>query len=171
MWNPDYSTLWNPKTWLAAAGQIFFTLAVGMGTIQCYSAYLKPKDDVALNAMSAGWTNEFVEVVLGASIVIPISVGYLGLEWVKANAGFAMGFQTMPYLFAKWGVIWGTFAGVAWFGLLFFAGITSSLAMGMPFMGLMQDKFGWSREKSAWAFGTLILFFGLPTVIFYQQGV
>ena len=78
LWEPDYSSLKNPMVWLAAAGQIFFTLSVGMGTIQCYSSYVKQKDDIALNAMSAGWMNGFVEIVLGASVVIPIAVGYLG---------------------------------------------------------------------------------------------
>jgi NSS family neurotransmitter:Na+ symporter len=171
LWNPQYESLWNPKTWLAAAGQIFFTLALGMGTIQCYAAYIQKNEDIALSAMSAGWTNEFVEVVLGASIIIPISVGYLGLDWVKENASFSMGFQTMPYLFTKLGTIIGTLAGVAWFGLLFFAGITSSLAMGLPFMNLMQDRFQWTRQKSAWTFGVLTLILGLPTVFFYEQGV
>ena len=51
--------------------------------------------------------NGFVEIVLGASIVIPIAVGYLGLDWVKENAGFAMAFQTMPFLFGKWGLVIG----------------------------------------------------------------
>ena len=54
LWEPDFTTLANPKIWLAAAGQIFFTLSVGMGTIHCYSSYLKQKDDIALNAMAAG---------------------------------------------------------------------------------------------------------------------
>ena len=75
LWTPDFSTIWSPKVWLAAAGQIFFTLSVGMGSIQCYASYVKKNDDIALNAMSAGWMNEFVEVVLGAAIIIPISVG------------------------------------------------------------------------------------------------
>ncbi len=80
-----------------------------------------------------------------ASIVIPIAAGYLGLDWVKENAGFGMAFQTMPFLFEKWGPILSTVAGVMWFGLLFFAGITSSLAMGTPWMGFMRDEFGWGR--------------------------
>lgn len=171
LWTPQYSSLSDPKVWLAAAGQIFFTLSVGMGTIHCYAAYVKSKDDVALNAVSAGFTNEFVEVVLGSSIVIPIAAGYLGLDWVKENAGFGMAFQTMPFLFEKWGPILSTVAGVMWFGLLFFAGITSSLAMGTPWMGFMRDEFGWGRLKGAWSFGAIVLALGLPTVIFYQHGV
>jgi neurotransmitter:Na+ symporter, NSS family len=137
LWTPQFDSLTNPKVWLAAAGQIFFTLSVGMGTVHCYAAYIRQKDDIALNAVSAGFTNEFVEVVLGSLIVIPIAAGYLGLDWVKENAGFGMAFQTMPYLFAKWGPILSVVAGVMWFGLLFFAGVTSSLAMGTPWMGFM----------------------------------
>jgi SNF family Na+-dependent transporter len=171
LWEPQFDSLANPKVWLAAAGQIFFTLSVGMGTIQCYAAYVKSKDDIALNAMGAGWTNEFVEVCLGSLIVIPIAAGYLGLDWVKANAGFGMAFQTMPFLFENWGPFLATLAGVFWFGLLFFAGITSSLAMGTPWMGFIRDEFGWSRSKAAWSFGTITLVLGLPTVFLYNHGV
>jgi NSS family neurotransmitter:Na+ symporter len=171
LWTPQYDSLTNPKVWLAAAGQIFFTLSVGMGSIQCYASYLKSKDDVALNAVTAGFTNEFVEVVLGSLIVIPIAAGYLGLDWVKENAGFGMAFQTMPFLFEKWGPILSAVAGVMWFGLLFFAGITSSLAMGTPLMGFMQDEFNWDRKKSAWLFGSIVLIMGMPTVIYFNEGV
>jgi hypothetical protein len=103
--------------------------------------------------------------------VIPIAAGYLGLDWVKENAGFGMAFQTMPYLFENWGPVLAAVAGVFWFGLLFFAGITSSLAMGTPWMGFMEDEFNWGRQKSAWTFGTLVLLLGLPTVFFYRFGV
>jgi SNF family Na+-dependent transporter len=72
MWNPDFASLKNPKVWLAAAGQVFFTLSVGFGAIQTYSSYIKRKDDVALNGMSTAATNSFVEVILGGSIAIPI---------------------------------------------------------------------------------------------------
>jgi hypothetical protein len=82
-----------------------------------------------------------------------------------------MAFQTMPYLFGKWGTALATTAGFMWFGLLFFAGITSSLAMGTPWMGFMQDEYGYSTKKAAWTFGLVTLIMGLPTVIFFQQGV
>ena len=171
LWTPQYESILDLKVWMAAAGQIFFTLSVGMGTIQCYAAYMNSKDDIALNAVSAGFMNEFVEVVLGSLIVIPIAAGYLGLDWVLQNAGFGMAFQTMPYLFQQWGPVLAAFAGLFWFGLLFFAGITSSLAMGTPWMGFMKDEFNWGQNKGAWSFGLLILVMGLPTVIFIQEGV
>lgn len=171
LWNPQYTSLSDPKVWLAAAGQIFFTLSVGMGTVHCYAAYVREKDDIALNAMSAGWMNGFVEVCLGGAILIPIAAGYLGLDWLKENAGFGMAFQTMPFLFNQWGTVLGTLGGVAWFGLLFFAGITSSLAMGTPWIGFMRDEFNWSQKKGSWTFGLITLLMGIPTVLFYQQGV
>jgi SNF family Na+-dependent transporter len=174
LWTPNFDSITNPKVWLAAAGQIFFTLSLGMGSIQAYASYLKHKDDIALNAMSAGWMNEFVEVVLGGAIIIPISIGYLGIDRVVELAnlgGLGMGFKTIPYLFNQWGTIIAAIAGVMWFGLLFFAGITSSLAMGVPCIGFMQDEFKWSKNKSAIAFGLTILLLGLPTVIFFNYGV
>jgi SNF family Na+-dependent transporter len=175
LWTPKFDTIWEPKVWLAAAGQIFFTLSIGMGSIQCYASYVRSKDDVALNAMSAGWMNGFVEVVLGSSIIIPIAVGYFGIDGMKEllseGGGLGLGFKTLPYLFEQWGGVLGVVAGVAWFGLLFFAGITSSLAMGTPVMGFLKDEFGWKEKNSAWMFGGIVFLLGLPTVLFFNNGV
>ncbi|KRP10175.1 MAG: sodium:calcium symporter [Sphingobacteriales bacterium BACL12 MAG-120813-bin55] len=168
LWTPAFDSLANPTVWLNAAGQIFFTLSVGMGTIHCYAAYVNSKDDIALNAMSAGWMNEFVEVVLGSLIVIPLAAGFFGVEWLKDNAGFGMAFRTMPYMFEQWGGALSALAGMMWFGLLFFAGITSSLAMGTPWMGFMRDEFGFNRNKGALSFGLIVLIIGLPTVLIYN---
>jgi SNF family Na+-dependent transporter len=168
LWSPDFSTIWSFKVWVAAAGQIFFTLSLGMGSIHCYASYLKSKEDIALNAMSAGWMNEFVEVVLGSAIIIPISVGYLGIEgvtnFVSEQGGLGLGFMVLPNLFSDWGVF-GIFAGVMWFGLLFFAGITSSLAMGTPVMGFLEDNFKIKQSTGAWIFGAIILVLGIPCVL------
>lgn len=174
LWTPEFSSIWTAKVWMAAAGQIFFTLSVGMGTIQCYSSYLRKRDDVALNAMSAGWMNEFVEVVLGAAVVIPITVGYFGIDGMKSlveqAGGLGLGFRTLPYLFQQWGPVLAIVAGVLWFGLLFFAGVTSSLAMGTPVMGFLRDEFGFKRTSAALSFGAIVFVLGLPTVLFFKYG-
>ena len=87
LWEPDFSSLSNPKIWLAAAGQIFFTLSVGMGTIHCYSSYLSQRDDIALNAMSAGWVRVFF-------IVLLVTVGFLTLVlWQGYQFSGELGFR------------------------------------------------------------------------------
>jgi neurotransmitter:Na+ symporter, NSS family len=173
VWNPNLSGLTNPSTWLAAAGQIFFTLSVGMGSIHCYAAYVKRNQDVALNAASAGWMNEFVEVLLGGSILIPIATAYLGLEAVQqataGGSGFGLGFLTLPKLFNNWGGF-APVAGAMWFGLLFFAGITSSLAMGQPIMAFLEDEFHVARVRAALVFGAATLVLGGFCVWLYPGG-
>lgn len=170
LWEPNFASLTNPNIWLAAAGQIFFTLSVGMGTILTYAAYLREKDDIALNATTAGFMNEFVEVVLGASIIIPISVAYLGIPWMEENVGFAMGFMTMPSLFNHWGPLLAALGGLTWFGLLFFAGITSSLAMGQPVLAFLQDHFNFTRKRATLVFGAVIFMLALPAILLYDRG-
>ncbi len=173
VWQPQPAGLLDPTTWLAAAGQIFFTLSVGMGSIHCYAAYLKREQDIALNAASAGWMNEFVEVILGGSILIPIATAYLGLQAVQAatagGSGFALGFLALPSLFNQWGWF-APFAGALWFGLLFFAGITSSLAMGQPILAFLQDEFGYKRTRAAFTFGAATLVLGFVCVWLYPGG-
>jgi SNF family Na+-dependent transporter len=166
------SALLSPTVWLAAAGQIFFTLAIGMGSMQCFSSYLRRNDDVTLNGAAGAWTNELCEVVLGGTILIPIAVAYLGLDGVRTQvaggSGFDLGFKVFPTLFNHWGGL-APAAGFLWFGLLFFAAITSSLAMGQPIMAFLQDEFKYSREKSALAFGAMLLPLALPVALFNQR--
>ncbi|HUP65355.1 MAG TPA: sodium-dependent transporter [Thermoanaerobaculia bacterium] len=173
VWNPDLSGLRNPSVWLAAAGQIFFTLSVGIGSIHCYASYLSEKQDIALNASSAGWMNEFVEVILGGSLLIPIATAYLGINAVQAatmgGSGFGLGFLTLPTLFNNWGWF-APIAGALWFGLLFFAGITSSLAMGQPIMAFLEDEYQVPRSRAAIYFGLAAFTLGFWCVWLYAGG-
>ena len=78
LWNPDWSALKSAKVWLAATGQIFFTLSCGIGVILTYASYLTKQDDVALSGLTAAATNEVAEVILGGSIVIPAAFAFFG---------------------------------------------------------------------------------------------
>jgi hypothetical protein len=143
-----------------------------MGSVHCYASYLRSKDDVALNGATTAMTNEFCEVVLGGTILIPIAVAYLGLpaveEMTRGGSGLGLGFLVFPTLFNNWGAF-APVAGFLWFGLLFFAAITSSLAMGQPIMGLLQDEFGFTRNRSALALGGLVLGLAIPVAIFHSS--
>lgn len=103
LWNPDFSSLLNPNVWLAAAGQMFFTLSVGMGAILTYASNLREKDDIALSGLSTASLNEFAEVVLGGSIVIPAAVAFFGLANAKniaVSGAFNLAFVSVPAIFS-----------------------------------------------------------------------
>ncbi|OGS36996.1 MAG: hypothetical protein A2293_02130 [Elusimicrobia bacterium RIFOXYB2_FULL_49_7] len=85
MWNPKFDVLAQGKVWLAAAGQIFFTLSIGFGLILTYASYVRRNEDVVLSGLTASATNEFAEVVLGGLITIPdIIVTIIGLFLLTA---------------------------------------------------------------------------------------
>ncbi|MBE0538629.1 MAG: sodium:calcium symporter, partial [Ignavibacterium sp.] len=171
IWNPDFAALGNPNIWLAAAGQIFFTLSVGMGTIHAYASYLKPDDDIALSGLATASTNEFAEVVLGASIAIPVAVAFFGLEATKEIAkggAFNLGFVSMPIIFGSAHFPMGEMFGFMWFLLLFFAGITSSVAMGQPVVAFLEDEFGMDRKKAVSALAIAVLI-AVQFVIFFLK--
>ena len=171
IWNPNFSELGNVNVWLAAAGQIFFTLSLGMGSIHVYASYLKDKDDVALNGLSTGFTNEFAEVILGSAIAIPVAVLFFGLaETVDIAKGgsFNLGFVSMSVIFNH--IEFGSFFGFIWFFLLFFAGITSSIAMGQPIVAFMREEFKWSHEKAVIFLFGLLAVLVIPVVLYTKFG-
>ena len=171
IWNPDFSQLGNASVWLAAAGQIFFTLSVGMGTIQAYASYLKPKDDIALSGLSTSATNEFAEVVLGGSIAIPAAVAFFGVAMttqIAKGGAFDLGFVSMPLIFEQ--IPFGSFFGFIWFLLLFFAGITSSVAMGQPIIAFLEDEFKLSRQKATAILAVVVLISVQFVVFFLKYG-
>ncbi len=171
IWQPDFSLLKNANVWLAAAGQIFFTLSLGQGMLNTYASYLKEKDDVALNGLSTAATNEFAEVILGGTIAIPVAVAFFGLSQTRliaAGGSFNLGFVSMPVIFQKLPL--GQLFGSMWFMLLFIAGITSSVALSSPLVAFLQDELGWSRKK---AVNRVIAFMVLATslvVAFFRFG-
>lgn len=157
LWKPQFDKLANWKIWLAAAGQIFFTLSVGMGAIHTYASYLRKKDDIVLSGLTTAATNEFVEVVLGGSIAIPAAVAFFGISGavtVAQSGAFSLGFFSMPAVLSQMPL--GNFFGFLWFGLLFFAGITSSVALSQPAVAFLEDELGFSRRKAAWSIGAFV---------------
>lgn len=175
IWTPDWSALGNAKVWIAAAGQIFFTLSLGTGSIHTYASYLKKKDDIALTGLSTASTNEFAEVVLGSTIAIPAAVTFFGVSGALAIASrgsFDFGIIAMAMVFQglPGPQFVGQIAAFMWYFLLFIAGITSSVALASPAMAFFQDHFGIPRKQVALGIGALALTLGLAVVWWYNQG-
>ncbi len=146
LWNPDLSKLGDFKTWLAAAGQIFFSLSVGFGVIVNYASYLRKKDDVVLSGLTASATNELVEVGFGGLITVTAAFVFLGAGGTQGGT-FALGFNTLPVVFAHMGAV-GRWVGGIWFFMLFLAAITSSLSMLQPVRAFLEEALGLSRTKA-----------------------
>lgn len=172
LWNPDFSALFKAKVWFAAAGQILFTLSVGIGVILTYASYLSKGDDVALSGITASGVNEFAEVILGGSIVIPAAFVFFGPDGIKevaTSGAFNLGFVTMPLIFQK--IALGAFFGGLWFILLFLAGITSSVSLAQPAVAFLEDEFNLDRKHAVGILSILAFILCLPSIFFLKHGV
>jgi SNF family Na+-dependent transporter len=169
VWNPQPEALLDPRVWLAAAGQVFFTLSVGWGIIHTYTSYLGPDDDVALTGLSTASLNEFAEVVLGGTIAITASVVFFGVVATREIAGstFDLGFQSMAVVFQQ--LPGGRLLGSLWFLLLFFAGLTSAVAITQPAVALIQEGYGTTRRRAVALVGGALLVLSAPVLLW--QGV
>lgn len=176
IWNPDWQKLADARVWLAAAGQMFFTLSVGMGSIQTYASYLREKEDITLTGLSTAATNEFAEVVLGGTIAIPAAVVFFGVAGATAIANrgaYDLGIVAMGVVFQglPGPEVLGRLAAFLWFFLLFIAGITSSVALASPTIAFLQEELGLTRKNAAKTVAALGLTLGLFHVVFYHKGV
>lgn len=169
MWNPDFEKLWDAQTWLAASGQIFFSLSVGFGIIINYASYLNRNDDIVLSGLTSASMNEFFEVCLGGLITIPAAFIFLGaLDPSTLDSSFALGFRALPNVFASmWG---GRLIGGLWFFMLFVAAITSSVSMLQPVIAFLEEGFGLRRHASAALLG-LVTALGCGFVMNFSEGL
>ncbi|MFA5857736.1 MAG: sodium:calcium symporter [Elusimicrobiota bacterium] len=172
LWNPDFSKLLDAKTWLAAAGQIFFTLSVGIGVILTYASYLSKNQDVALSGLSSAMSNEFAEVVLGGSIVIPAAFAFFGPQEIvniAKSGSFNLGFVTMPLIFNQ--IPFGMFFAFIWFLLLFLSGITSSISLAQPAVAFLEDEFELNKIDATTIFGIITFVLCQPAIFMLGNGV
>jgi len=172
LWTPDFSRLGNFGVWLAAAGQIFFTLSIGFGSLECYASYVREDDDIALTGLTTAATNEFVEVIFGGMIAIPAAAVFFGaseIQRVASGGMFNIGMISMPEVLRAFPATW--FFGTIWFLLLFFAAFTSSVAVSQPVLAFFQDELKLSRGKGTFWLGLLWLVGAVPVIFFYRYGV
>ncbi|MFA5334742.1 MAG: sodium-dependent transporter [Candidatus Omnitrophota bacterium] len=172
LWNPDLTMLKDPKVWLAAAGQIFFTLSVGIGVILTYASYLKKTEDVTLSGLTAAGMNEFAEVIIGGSIVITaafVFFGPSGAQEVAKSGSFNLGFVTMPAIFCR--IPLTAVFGFLWFLMLFLAGVTSSVSLSQPAVAFLEDEFNLSRKKALAILTVVFFVLCQPAIFFLGKGV
>lgn len=171
LWTPRFGALADPDVWLHAAGQVFFTLGIGFGALECYASYLRPDDDVALTGLTTASLNEFVEVIFGSAIAIPAAAAFYGLvrtQSLAAEGTFTLGMVAMPEVLTHLGASW--LFGTIWFLLLFAAAFTSSVAIAQPVMAFLQDELRLTRGAATAVLGMFWLVGTIPVVLLYRWG-
>lgn len=158
----------NPRLWLAAAAQIFFSLSVGFGVIVVYASYMKKDDDVVLSGLTASSANEFCEVGLGGLITVPAAVAFLGVASVAGQGTFGLGFVVLPQVFEKMPL--GAFFGGAFFLMLALAAVTSSISMLQPGIAFVEEAMGVGRKTSVAILG-FITACGTGLVMYFTKGL
>ena len=160
----------NPQLWLAAAGQIFFSLSVGFGIILTYASYLSKDTDVVLSGLTATSTNEFCEVGLGGLITLPAAVAFLGVAGLAGigTGTFSLGFNVLPMVFSE--MVGGQFFGFLFFFLLFLAAVTSSLSMLQPGIAFLEEALTLNRRQSVAILG-IITSMGTMFVVYFSESL
>lgn len=159
MFNADWSTILNPKTWVYALGQAFFSLSIaGSGTI-VYGSYLKDSEDVVNSAKYVA-VFDTIAATLAAIVIIP-SVFAFGMD---PAAGPPLMFITMPEIFKQ--MTGGYIVGIIFFIAVAFAGITSLVNLFETPIEALQNRFNFSRGK---AVATVLIIAGLVG-LFIENG-
>jgi SNF family Na+-dependent transporter len=155
IWNPSqqgktfFESLSNPETWIAGAGQVFFSLSLGFGVICTYASFTKKDDDICLASLTAAAANGFCEAVLAAMMVVPAAFMFLGSAFLtpeNIGSSFTLGFQVLPEVFAKMPA--GNLFGFLFFFLLFLAAVTSSISTIQPGIVLLEEGLAVGRKAS-----------------------
>jgi len=169
MWTPRTEKLADPAAWLEGAGQIFFTLSLGIaGIIPSYASYLRRDEDIALGALMTASLNEFAEVICGGTIAFSLGYAFGGPDpiiavYIKGKSPFSLAITSYPAFFGSLGTA-GALLGSIWYLLLWFAGITSAIAL-INAVAEMFTDIGLSRSAGTGIAVLLLFIFGLPIVV------
>ena len=150
LFNPDWSLLTHFEIWMAAFGQIVFSLSLGMSIAFTYASYTKDDADLVTNTLSIALANSLFEnfAALGVFSIL----GYMSLQSGTAVAdlvtqGTGLVFIVYPTVFNVLGQ-WALVLGPLFFLTVYLAGLTSILSTIEPLSFSIQNKFGWSRSKT-----------------------
>ena len=154
---PDFSEI-DGRAILAAMGQAFFSLSLGIGGILTYGSYLSKEEDIVAASTYVAAFDTLIALLAGL-MIFPALFAF-GLQ---PNEGPALVFVVLPQVFEQMPL--GHVLGGAFFLLLAIAALTSSISMLEISVAYFVDERGWSRKRAVWALGALALFLGLPSAL------
>ncbi|MBR7554530.1 sodium-dependent transporter [Allobacillus sp. SKP8-2] len=160
LFTPDWSQLSNPQVYLAAMGQAFFSLSLGISGMLTYASYLKSKDRLPAATVGIGVMDTVFAVIAG--IVIFPAVFSFGVD---VQSGPPLVFITLPSIFASMPA--GGLVGTAFFVLLVMAAYSSALSMLEIPVAFFHRTLGLSRKAASILCGSVIFAIGITVSIGY----
>lgn len=159
LFTPDWAKLTDSSIWIAAYGQIFFSLSVGFGIMITYASYLKKKTDLTSSALVVGLSNASFEILAGIGVFA--ALGFIAMQTGQgvnevATSGVGLAFIGFPAIISQ--APFGGVFGVAFFASLVFAGFTSLVSLLEVIISAVKDKLGLGRVPA-----TLIV--GIPCAL------
>lgn len=150
LFSPNWEKLTEPSVWIAAYGQIFFSLSICFGIMITYSSYLKKKTDLTGSGLVVGFANSSFELLAGIGVFA--ALGFMATAAGKevsevATSGIGLAFIAFPAIIDQ--APFGSTIGVLFFGSLLFAGVTSLVSILEVIIAAVQDKLKVERVKAA----------------------
>ncbi len=141
---PDFSHF-SVKTVLAAMGQLFYSMSLAMGIMITYGSYMK-KD---VNLESSVHQIEIFDTgvaFLAGLMIVPAVFAFSGGDQAALNKGPGLMFITLPKVFDSLPA--GNIIGAAFFLMVLFAALTSSISLMETVVSILRDRFGWGRKTT-----------------------
>ncbi len=158
MFYADWSKI-NKDAFLAALGQAFFTLSLGIGTIITYSASLSKDVNIVKSSILVALVDTFVALIAGVIIF-----AFLFEAGAQSSAGPGLVFISLPVIFEQWGTL-GNVVAVSFFVALIFAGITSAVSMIEPVLMFFIERFNMTRNKATIICGSIFYSLGIIALL------
>ena len=155
LFTPDWGKLGDYRVWMAAFGQIFFSLSIGFGIMLTYASYLKRRSNLVGTGLTAAFANSSFELLAGIGVFATLGfmahVQNVPVGELEDISGPALAFVTFPTIISQ-------MPGGPVFGFLFFAsftlaGLTSFISIIQVVAPAVAEKFGWSNVTATLACG------------------
>jgi NSS family neurotransmitter:Na+ symporter len=145
----------------AAMSHAFFTLSVGIGSMEIFGSYLDKDRSLFGEAASIACLDTFVALMAGF-IIIPACFAY----GVNPDSGPSLLFITLPNVFAHMtgGRIWGT----CFFLFMSFASLSTIIAVFENLLSYCMEFFNWDRKKAVKVNIPLLMVLSIPAVLGYN---
>ena len=147
-----------------AMGQLFYSISVAMGIMITYGSYVKKETDLTKSVNQIEIFDTAVAFLAGM-MIIPAVYAFMGSEGLN-NSGPGLMFKALPKVFDAMGGI-GTIVGIAFFVMVFFAALTSSISIMEALVASFMDKFHMDRKKATLANALIALVVGIIVCMGY----